>query len=314
MALKAASKEVAQAEATYQAAEQQADPARRAGVLQRAGRGGRAGGEPDLPRSDLPPARSGQQALRGRPHRHHRRAGRQGGTRHRRGRRDRRQAHARHHARISCRRSPGRSTTPRQARRRHAAEEPGARRRGAAGSTSRSSRTCRSSPAAWRPTSRATTCASRSAVICRRSTWSRDAPTTAGFERDLRRACPFRRQHQVQRPADRPAVHRADLQRRLHAVEGAPDPVPVDRGQGSGGAELACHRAPGARCLPRRHQRHRARAGAAPGGRIQPHRAEGDRGRLRGRHAHLGRRAQCAPDCWCRRETDYAGAAATTTS
>ena len=57
-----------------------------------------------------------------------------------------------------------------------------------------------------------------------------------------RRVVPGRRQ-QAQRPADRPAVHAADLQRRLHPVQGAPERVPVDRRQGGRGAELARHRA-----------------------------------------------------------------------
>jgi len=75
-------------------------------------------------------------------------------------------------------------------------------------------------------------------------------------------------------------AHRAAVQRRLHPIEGPRNPVPLDRGEGSGGAELACHRAPGARCLPRGDQRHRARAGLAPGARVEPDRAQGDRGRL----------------------------------
>ena len=106
----------------------------------------------------------------------------------------------------------------------------------------------------------------------------------------------LRRQQQVQRPADRSAAHRAAVQRRLHPIEGPRNPVPLDRRQGSGGAELARHRAPGARCLPRRDQRHRARAGPAPGARVEPDRAEGHRSRLRGRHAHRGRCAERAQD------------------
>jgi outer membrane protein len=60
--------------------------------------------------------------------------------------------------------------------------------------------------------------------------------------------------------------------------------------QGGRGAELAGHRAAGTRCLSRRHQRHCARARLAPGARIQPHGTQGHRGGLRRRHAHFGGR------------------------
>ena len=50
------------------------------------------------------------------------------------------------------------------------------------------------------------------------------------------------RRQQVQRPQYRPAVHAADLQRRVHAVQGARERVPLAGRQGGGGAELARHR------------------------------------------------------------------------
>src|SRR5437773_2219403 len=101
---------------------------------------------------------------------------------------------------------------------------------------------------------------------------------------------------QAQRPPDRTAAHRAFVRGRPDSVEGASDPVPVDRRQGSGRAELTRHRASGARRLPRRDQRHRTGAGAAPGARVESDGAQSHRGGLRGRHPHGGRRPQLAQD------------------
>ena len=104
-----------------------------------------------------------------------------------------------------------------------------------------------------------------------------------------------RRQQQVQRPADRAAAHGADLQWRLHPVEGARERVPLAGGQGSGGRQFARHGARRARLLSRRHQRHRPRAGAAPGAGIGGDRVARHRGGLRGGYPHRSRRAQRAP-------------------
>ena len=96
MQIKAASKEVAQAEATYQAAEQ--DLILRVATayfVVLAADDTLLANQASL-EAITPTARSGQQALRGRTHRHHRRTGGQGRPRHRRGDRDRRQAHPRH--------------------------------------------------------------------------------------------------------------------------------------------------------------------------------------------------------------------------
>ena len=98
------------------------DPARGPGLLQRAGRLRRTGGQPGIPRSHLAPARPGQHALRCRSHRHHRRAGGQGLARHGRRRRDRRQAHARHLAVPAAGDHRRAVRAARQARRRHAAQ------------------------------------------------------------------------------------------------------------------------------------------------------------------------------------------------
>ena len=78
------------------------------------------------------------------------------------------------------------------------------------------------------------------------------------------------RLHQHQRHHLVGRHHGADLQRRGHAVAGAPVQVPVECGQGGLRGDAAPDRAAGARCLPGRDQPDRAGRGAQAGGGVQP--------------------------------------------
>ena len=90
-------------------------------------------------------------------------------------------------------------------------------------------------------------------------------------------------------------VHAADLQRRRHAVAGAPAGLPASRGPRAPRWRDAQGRARDARLLSRRDRRKGARRGTAAGREVEPDRARGHRGRVRRRHAHHGGRARRAP-------------------
>ena len=124
MALKEAGREVAQAEATYQAAQQQLILRVAQAYFNVLAAEDGLEAQPDLPRSHLAPARPGGQALRSRTHRHYRRAGGQGGARHGGRGRHRRQAHAGNLGRSAAGDHRGEIRPARQARHRHAAQEP----------------------------------------------------------------------------------------------------------------------------------------------------------------------------------------------
>ena len=118
----------AQADADYGVAQQ--DLALRVvhALLRRARRAGQRAGTAGLARRHFAPARAGRQALRSRPHRHHRRAGSARRARHRRRGSHRREASARHLAGVAARDHRHAVPGARHAARHHAARDPRAGR------------------------------------------------------------------------------------------------------------------------------------------------------------------------------------------
>ena len=296
------------------------DPAHGAALLRRARRAGHRRRRAGDARGVLPPARAGGQALRGRPDRDHRRAGSARGARPGGGGRDRGEAHAgdragaaaRAHRRVRSIRSPRRSKRCRSKSPDPENEEQWVaaaldqnlqRDFGAAGDrhrqAGRAHRALRplpdastSSPAAGDQDSKATRSVATQSVTSRP-----EAP--GGSER--------------RRPTDRRPGHAADLLRRRHVVARPSARVSAPRSPRAPGAREPRNRACDARRLPRCAERDLPRQGAAPGARIQPHGLAGDRGRLRSRYAHDGRRARSrGGSCSTRRRT--IPAADTTTS
>ena len=95
---------------------------------------------------------------------------------------------------------------------------------------------------------------------------------------------------------DRPARQRPDLQRRRDAVARARAGLPAPRRRArSSKARMRSAERETRDAYLGVHRREGARAGAEAGGEVEPDRARGDRGGLRGRHTHDGRRARCAP-------------------
>ena len=275
-----------------------ADPARRPGLLQRAGGRGRAGSEPDLPRGHLAPARPGGQALRGRTHRHHRRAGSQGGTRHSgRGRRDRRQARTRPHGRSAA------GDHRAEVRPRSRSPAP----------TCRSPNPAPADESRWVQVSLDQNLSLISSRLAAEIARDNVRIAIGGHlpSLDLVAGRSYQRQNADDVFAGFPF---SDIDSKFNDRQiGLQLTVPIFSGgftqskvretqyrwiaaKEGGRAELAGHRAPGTRCVSGRDQRHRARAGAAPGARVELDGAQGDRGGLRGRHAHRGRRAERAQD------------------